>query len=92
MYKMQCTPGAQLHLTFQAKLLTILFSPRYLSEHRNLSENFSFWLSRASKHSSASSYVRSQARLRPDFRALPDPQMPGHSRLSSDANEIFEHS
>ena len=64
---------------------------RHLSENRNLSEEFSFWLSRASKHSSASSYVRNQSRLRSDFRALTDPKMPGHRRLPPDANKILKH-
>ena len=79
-------------ITCRFSIQTVLsFFLCHLLEHRNLSEEFSFWLSGASKHSGASSYVRNQARLRCDFGALPDPKMPGHGCLPPDANEILKH-
>jgi hypothetical protein len=75
-------------LAVQAFLLISLYHPL---EHGNLSEKIYFCLSWATKHFGAWIYVRNDARLRPDLRALPDPKMPGHSRLPPDANEIFKH-
>ena len=67
------------------------FSLCHLLERGNLSEEFSFWLRRASKHFSAWSHIRNDAGLRSDLRTLADPKMPGHGRLPPDADEILKH-
>ena len=73
----------------QAVLSFSLYHPL---EHGNLSEEISFCLSRAAKHFRACIHIRNDARLRSDLRALTDPKMSGHCRLSPDANEILKHS
>src|SRR5260370_26288211 len=75
-------------LAVQAVLSFSFYHPL---EHGNLSEEVSFWLSGAAKHFRTCIYIRNDARLRPDLRALTDPKMSGHSRLPPDANEILKH-
>src|SRR6187431_2984343 len=70
-------------------LAVLSFSLCHFLERGNLSEEFSFWLRRASKHFSAWSHIRNDAGLRTDLRTLADPQMPGHGRLPPDPDEIL---
>ena len=62
-----------------------------LLERGNLSEKFLYWLSRTAEYRSVWRDIRNYAGLRSNLRTLADPQMPGHSRLPSDADEILKH-
>jgi hypothetical protein len=81
----------EFYKTALAVQAVLSFSPCHLLEHRNLSEEVSFWLSRASKNFSAWSHIRNDARLRSDLRTLTDPKMSDHSCLTPDTDEIFKH-